>query len=521
MNNNNIQKAIIYCRVSSEKQVREGNGLSSQEHRCKEYAANHGYIVEAVFKEEAISGKMLNRPEMQKLLRFLEDNNPDPYIVIIDSLDRMARNVEAHWKLKRAFETRGGTVESPNFNFENSPEGRMIENTLAGVAQYQLESNARQVSQKMKAKKEIGCWCLAPPTGMHFVDHPIYKRLLSPIPEQAIVLKEAIEGFANNRFVTQSNVQAFLEKHKYIFNKKKIHLEFVKRILTKILYAGYLEYLPWGVSRRKAMHEGFIDITTYDKVQKKLKKGERKLHKTDTLTFPLRRIVLCSICGKQMTGSRNKGKSKYYNNYTCNNRSCSAKPKNIQKHILEAAYIKMLKELSPQSDLIKLTKAIAIDAWNNTANDTKSSHQRAETQIKAFEKSIDHCLENILKTNNEAMKKRYETKIDQLSKEIEVLNKPISKKPILNFDMAISEVLYFVGTPWEYWENADPERKSIIHSMVFIERPSYNSQDGFGTPEVSLPFQLKRLFEKQEKCLVEMPGVEPGSKDRNGKRLQS
>lgn len=30
------QKAVIYCRVSSKKQVREGDGLRSQETRCRE-----------------------------------------------------------------------------------------------------------------------------------------------------------------------------------------------------------------------------------------------------------------------------------------------------------------------------------------------------------------------------------------------------------------------------------------------------------------------------------------------------
>ena len=32
------QKAVIYCRVSSTKQTTEGDGLASQETRCREYA---------------------------------------------------------------------------------------------------------------------------------------------------------------------------------------------------------------------------------------------------------------------------------------------------------------------------------------------------------------------------------------------------------------------------------------------------------------------------------------------------
>jgi site-specific DNA recombinase len=54
--NNKPQKAVIYCRVSSQQQVTQGSGLESQETRCKNYAASKNYEVAAVFKEEGISG---------------------------------------------------------------------------------------------------------------------------------------------------------------------------------------------------------------------------------------------------------------------------------------------------------------------------------------------------------------------------------------------------------------------------------------------------------------------------------
>ncbi|MEP4035672.1 hypothetical protein [Pseudophaeobacter sp.] len=40
---------MIYCRVSGAKQVREGDGLASQENRCREYATYNDYDVVEVF----------------------------------------------------------------------------------------------------------------------------------------------------------------------------------------------------------------------------------------------------------------------------------------------------------------------------------------------------------------------------------------------------------------------------------------------------------------------------------------
>ena len=97
------QKAIIYCRVSSKKQTVEGAGLDSQEHRCREYAAEKGYAVEAVFPDSRTAkGHFLDRPGMKALLAYLDAQQGEPYVVIFDDLKRFARDTEFHLNLRRA-----------------------------------------------------------------------------------------------------------------------------------------------------------------------------------------------------------------------------------------------------------------------------------------------------------------------------------------------------------------------------------------------------------------------------------
>lgn len=42
MNEQDPKQAVIYCRVSHPRQKKEGNGLASQEGRCREFA---GYMI--------------------------------------------------------------------------------------------------------------------------------------------------------------------------------------------------------------------------------------------------------------------------------------------------------------------------------------------------------------------------------------------------------------------------------------------------------------------------------------------
>lgn len=69
-------KAIIYCRVSSNVQMQKGDGLASQETRCREYAKHKNYEVVEVFRDEGVSGGMIERPSMQVMLKFLRAKNP-------------------------------------------------------------------------------------------------------------------------------------------------------------------------------------------------------------------------------------------------------------------------------------------------------------------------------------------------------------------------------------------------------------------------------------------------------------
>jgi hypothetical protein len=56
---------------------------------------------------------------------------------------------------------------------------------------------------------------------------------------------------------------------------------------------------------------------------------------------------------------------------------------------------------------------------------------------------------------------------------------------------------------------------------VFNQNPRFDAQNVFGTLETTLPFAVKELFKTSNSQLVEMPGIEPGSKKDNYKRLPS
>ncbi len=140
-------KAVIYCRVSSERQVKEGDGLNSQETRCREFAKSKGYNVVKVFKDKGVSGGLLDRPAMHELFSFL-DTQKESHVVIIDDVSRLARNIRVYAELTAAIFARKALLVSPTMEFGQSSEQELVGNMLASVAAFQRTANIEQVVKR-------------------------------------------------------------------------------------------------------------------------------------------------------------------------------------------------------------------------------------------------------------------------------------------------------------------------------------------------------------------------------------
>ena len=104
------EEGVIYARVSSARQIREGRGLQSQVSACKRYAKENDIKILKVFEDPAQSGKDLNRPGMINLLSFLSKRKDLTY-VIVEDISRLSRNVREYYALKDLIQSRKGLLK--------------------------------------------------------------------------------------------------------------------------------------------------------------------------------------------------------------------------------------------------------------------------------------------------------------------------------------------------------------------------------------------------------------------------
>jgi len=312
MSETEFKPAVIYARVSSKKQVKEGGGIESQATRCRSYAASRGYDVVAMFTDD-MTGSKARRPGMDAMLSFLRQNKKTPHIVLIDDISRLARGLEAHLKLRDELSKAGGLLESPSIVFGDDSDSQFLENVLASSAQHFRQKNREQTINRMRSRLLNGYYVNStPPAGYKYVKG--HGKILARDEPLASIVAEALEGYASGRFATKAEVRNFLQKQPEFPKPRsgEITHERVNVLLTQKLYAGLIEAPAWGVSEREGKHEPLISYAIYKKIQER-HEGNKPIRNTVSEDeFILKGAVNCADCDGSLTACWSKGKNKKY-----------------------------------------------------------------------------------------------------------------------------------------------------------------------------------------------------------------
>jgi DNA invertase Pin-like site-specific DNA recombinase len=502
-------KAIIYCRVSSKKQVTEGDGLGSQEFRCLQFAASQGLEVDKIFHEEGFTGEgdFMARPSMRKLLEYLEENADTAYSVIFDDLKRFARDTMFHFKLKQELAIRGATPLCPNFKFENTPEGTFVETLYAAFGQLERQQNQRQVVQRMRARMERGYWAFAIPVGYTYTSDPVHGKVAVIDPPSAKIIKTVLEGYAEGILANKGDVRHYLEKNPPMLRGKPMvaNYDLVDRMLVNIFYAGLVDYPAWNIHRVKGQHKGIISLATFERIQGRLQERPVRQRLVTNSEFHLTQIVFCGDCGKPFTSSKSRGRSRHYFYYACKNTKCPAKLKNILKEVFEESYLKHLRSIRPSSEIIDLLFSELRRLFKDSRSVHEEQQSRLERKIHAKTQELEKLVKRACEAGSDILKAAYEKQVEVATVELERMKreKIAAKKP--DVDDLLNTAEGFMRTAADDWESLDRDSKIDLHQMVFPRPLSFKVGKGWRTAELSFPYKVCRQVQRGDLAMVDIP----------------
>ncbi len=513
--NSEPSKALIYCRVSDTKQKIEGSGLESQEYRCRQYAAENNYEVERAFHDDVSGGgDYAKRPGMIGLLNYLERHKKESYVVIFDDLKRLARDTMFHWQLRHAISNFGAKVECLNYRFDDTPEGEFMETLFAAQGQLERKQIGRQTRQKTQARLEAGYHAFIAPVGYQYEKNKAQGKILVQDEQTAPILKEAMEGFASGRFQTTQEMRYFLENEPGFPKTASGRLgnSKTKQILTNPLYAGYVEYKPWGITLRKGQHEGIVSYETYCKIQERLSgRAHAPARKDLNQDFPLRGAVTCE-CGNALTAAWSKSRTgKRHPYYVCQNRKCSHKGKSIRRDVLEGEFEALLKSITPSKPALKIADGMFRKLWTVQETAQKDRKAELEKQHRSHVQQIEKLVDRIVETESGAVIKTLEKRVCDLESKQLIVEEKMAHidQPIKPFDDMYRTSMQFIAKPHEIWASGRFEEKRAVLKLAFSERLIWDRKGMYRTPDLSLPFKVLGDFSGQEMKMVPRGGIEP------------
>src|ERR1700733_8177091 len=145
-------RLAIYARVSTEEQ-REGQTIDSQIAELERFSREKGWPITGVYKDEGWSGGIMERPELDRLRDDAQKAVFDA--VLINDVDRLARDVAHLGVIKRDLERQGVKVVFRKLPSDTSPTSNLMVNILGSFAEFERELIADRTRRGRRHKIEV------------------------------------------------------------------------------------------------------------------------------------------------------------------------------------------------------------------------------------------------------------------------------------------------------------------------------------------------------------------------------
>jgi site-specific DNA recombinase len=375
-------RTIVYSRVSTDAQEREGTSLDTQERACLDFAARHGWAVVEAIRDTA-SGATLDRPGIERARQMIRNGVAD--ILLGYAADRLARDQIKFAVLYDEAQSAGVRLKFVSERFEDTAVGKFLLSARAFAAELEREKIAERT---MRGKAERarsgrlpqgtgkGCYGYrySPSTGTRSID-----------AVQGAVVRGAFEGYiatgsfsAVARELNASGLPSFTGGRWYPIT--------IRSMLSNETYTGRTVYRRTRRIRAKSARTGrtagrvvrqphsewieiigatprIIDESTWQRVQSMIEDPERTKRRPEGRRYLLRGRLRCGKCGSAMVGQTLTVKGASYPYYRCRHAYTDVtghrcKSRYVRQDELEAAVWREVRQVlaDPAVVLAELTR---------------------------------------------------------------------------------------------------------------------------------------------------------------------
>ncbi len=407
------KQVVIYARVSSREQEREGFSIPAQLKLLKEYALKNGFQIVKEFSD-AETAKRAGRTNYNAMLDYLKTNTGIK-TVLVEKTDRLYRNFKDYVTLEdydlEIHLVKEGSIISKN----SKSHDKFIHGIKVLMAKNYIDNLSEEISKGLHEGLEQGYWPFQPPYGYLRGT----KKSLIIDKSRILFVRRAFELFATGHYSLRKLAeQLFIEGYYYKSERPKITQCVLETMLKNVIYVGQMNCN--GIIYQ-GKHPSIVSRDTFDKAQLAfLKTDKSKVRKNFDFLYP--GIIKCGVCGYSFCGERQKKRNIYYR---CSHfdRSC---PNTcyIKENELTRSFRMHLKRIALNKDMYELVKYSLIECLGDEQEYHKREIERINTETeqckeilkKMYLDQVNNVLDYSMWMN---LKNEYEVRLSRLNAELQ------------------------------------------------------------------------------------------------------
>lgn len=378
-------KAVLYARVSSKEQEKEGYSIPAQIKLIRDYAARNGMTIVREF-EDVETAKQTGRTSFKEMLDYLKAN-PDVENLLVEKTDRLYRNLKDYTSLDELGTAVHLVKEGEIISEDSKSSAKFMHGIRVLMAKNYVDNLSEEAKKGMAEKAAQGIWPSCAPFGYKNVVRDDGKRIIIPNVDIAPIIRQIFEWYASGRYslkevaglVANTGVRSR-------FNKDKLHVSAIDKILRNRIYTGEFE---WKGQLHQGLHEAIVSKELWQKAQDLLDAGRRKTspskHK-DMVAFS--GVIKCAHCGCSVVGDVKKSKYVYYR---CSGFKGKCNEPYVRQEHFDGEFGKLLDTLKFDAEVLEWVK----QALKDSLGDKQRMHEESLTRLHKDMDRLDKRLEGL------------------------------------------------------------------------------------------------------------------------------
>jgi site-specific DNA recombinase len=367
------KRAVIYARVSSKEQEKEGFSIPAQLKLLKEYASANGFAVAQDYIDVE-TAKQTGRAAFGEMVAYLKAH-PSVRVVLVEKTDRLYRNLK-DWVTVDDLDVE---MHLPKDGVVLSRESRSSEKFMHGIkvlmAKNYIDNLSEEARKGLQEKAEQGIWPTKTPLGYRNIIGPDGKKIIAVDTVVAPIVAKLFDWYASGG-ISLKEVAKKAQAAGLVFGKSgaKVPVSTVHTILRNRLYTGQFE---WNGKLIKGKHEPLVSIDLWERVQGMMDGRHAMKSKRGKHDFAFSGLIGCHACGCAVVGEIKKKRHVYYHctGYAdkCRADPASCRRKYMREEVLERQFADMLGRLKFDDEVLEWVR----DALHASHADERREHEEA------------------------------------------------------------------------------------------------------------------------------------------------